>query len=494
MSLFQGWTMPIQQASYNGVMFDVVSIDDQLERAVIEHTYPFVNGADLESMGLNPQTVRLSAVFFGDGYFSQFKALLKALESNKPAVLVHPIRGRMPQMLCVFANFNHNADDVNYATLELQFKEASEMQPIFVFENSVLTAVDSAFSKVNSYLDKAMDYYSVTMEAITAGLSSGSRVIGMWQIIYSVYESIRDLFGADKNSYTLMSGVTASTLSKQSNHAVEDLVLILNNGLTELSQISRQSNHTSSTISQRLLQGRDNSFIIDSDDDDENPVSSDDVFNIRSRFDAVLDAVDIVINYPRNLVKGVEKAPTAAQVAARLKNSGSATIQSYSLGVLKSDAVLLECVLRVACAGVVAKIATQLIEEVADDILPSEVEYLCTKTRLLLLDALNTVRALQKQDESTYLNAPMNNSYMNAQVLSESLRDVAHAVTRLSIAAINQKPPLIVRIVEKTGTMQQQAHWLYGDYTRSNELLRLNAHIRYPNFIEKGTVLNSYAI
>ena len=43
--------MPIQQASYRGVRFDVVSVDDNLERATITHAYPFVNGGDSEDLG-----------------------------------------------------------------------------------------------------------------------------------------------------------------------------------------------------------------------------------------------------------------------------------------------------------------------------------------------------------------------------------------------------------------------------------------------------------
>ena len=49
--------MPIQQASYRGVRFDVVSVDDNLERATITHAYPFVNGGDIEDLGLNPLTI-----------------------------------------------------------------------------------------------------------------------------------------------------------------------------------------------------------------------------------------------------------------------------------------------------------------------------------------------------------------------------------------------------------------------------------------------------
>lgn len=69
-----GWTMPIQQASFKGVKFDVISVDDSFERAIVPHAYPFVNGADIEDMGLNQQTVRLQAVLYGEGYYADYQA------------------------------------------------------------------------------------------------------------------------------------------------------------------------------------------------------------------------------------------------------------------------------------------------------------------------------------------------------------------------------------------------------------------------------------
>ncbi|MCT8807938.1 DNA circularization N-terminal domain-containing protein, partial [Glaesserella parasuis] len=54
-----GWTMPVQQASFKGVQFDVIAVDEIFDKAIAEHAYPFVNGADLEDMGLNPQTIKL---------------------------------------------------------------------------------------------------------------------------------------------------------------------------------------------------------------------------------------------------------------------------------------------------------------------------------------------------------------------------------------------------------------------------------------------------
>ena len=101
----KGWTAPLQRASYRGVRFEVMSVDDEITRATIEHAYPFVNGADVEDLGLNPLTVRLQAVFYGEGYYTDFKKFLSVLGKQGADVLVHPIRGRLQNMICTSACF-----------------------------------------------------------------------------------------------------------------------------------------------------------------------------------------------------------------------------------------------------------------------------------------------------------------------------------------------------------------------------------------------------
>ena len=77
--------------------------------------------------------------------------------------------------------------------------------------------------------------------------------------------------------------------------------------------------------------------------------------------------------------------------------------------------------------------------------------------------------------------------------MAEQLRTQTHKLTQLALAAINRKPPLIIRSVDFDGSIWQIAHAFYGDYTRADELLRLNPHICYPNFIQRGEALNGYA-
>ena len=58
---------------------------------------------------------------------------------------------------------------------------------------------------------------------------------------------------------------------------------------------------------------------------------------------------------------------------------------------------------------------------------------------------------------------------------------------------IAQKPPLITREVEVDSNFHLIAFRWYGDYTRADELARLNPAIKHPSFVTQGAVINAYA-
>jgi len=143
----KGWTAPLQRASYRGVRFD------EITRATIEHAYPFVNGADVEDLGLNPLTVRLQAVFYGEGYYTDFKKFLSVLGKQGADVLVHPIRGRLQNMICTSALFHHEADMIDYVAIDLTFTESTPAEPIFVFESAFLARLDALLTQLEDFVD-----------------------------------------------------------------------------------------------------------------------------------------------------------------------------------------------------------------------------------------------------------------------------------------------------------------------------------------------------
>ena len=46
----------------------LVSIGDDINHAIAETTYPYKNGADLEDMGVDPETLKFSCILSNDEY------------------------------------------------------------------------------------------------------------------------------------------------------------------------------------------------------------------------------------------------------------------------------------------------------------------------------------------------------------------------------------------------------------------------------------------
>lgn len=445
--------MPIQQASFKGVQFDVIAIDESLDKAVAEHTYPFVNGADLEDMGLNPQTIKLQAVCFGEGYYFAYKKLLDTLQQRGADVLVHPIRGRLPNMMLVSANLRHDADNVNYVALDLTFKEASKVQPIFVFEHSLLTKIDRYLNLTDKFVGDMLAWWAKGMEVIAFTHYIKSRLLSQWAAIYGCFEQLNILFDmVDKND-DLPVGVSKESFPEQSERALK----IFYGTLLEQAQKHR--------------------FNVN--------------LGIKAEFNEWVREIDSMLNIPQLLVTGQsQRIESAAQFFAMQKNGRNAMTTRLSAEDVKN----LNCALHLVGCNVLAKTTAEIMESYADNLTPDEIEHITQQTRLLMLKTLNLVRELQQLKQTAENVAEPNNGlYTASYLLAESLRNMASELTQMAIAAINQKPPLIVREVRFNGTLQQVAHDFYRDYRRCDELLRLNPQIRQPNFIEAGQLLNAYA-
>lgn len=447
--------MPIQRASFRGVRFDVLSVDDDFYRSTIEHAYPFVNGADVEDLGLNPLTVRMQAVFYGDGYYTDFKRFLNVLQKSGAATLVHPIRGRLQNMICTGANFRHEADMINYVALDLTFIESTPAKPIFVFNHSLLAKIDALLSELEDFIDDLMALYSEFLEIVAFAANVKSRLQGVYGALFGCFEQIRHLFDFDKTHYAISPAVTKENFKAKASRSVRDLVMMIDAGLRQIA--ARQDLTT------------------------------------RAKFDEVIRVSRQIKTIPADLVSG--KNIKSAKEQAALKSLTSA----FS----KSDTESVNLMMQLAVSVALLRIATELVED--DELLPQDIDYITTKVRSQIVDNLHLLRTQTNKEYqghrkhqgenivvSATLTTPNTGFYTAAHNTAEQLRNKAHKFTQLALAAINRKPPLMVREVPITGTIQQIAHEFYGDYKRADELLRLNPQIRYPNMIERGEWLNSY--
>lgn len=71
------------------------SIGDEISHAIAETKYPYKNGADLEDMGVDPETLKFSGVLINDEYDRNYTELRNWFLSifKAPVLLVHPKHG-----------------------------------------------------------------------------------------------------------------------------------------------------------------------------------------------------------------------------------------------------------------------------------------------------------------------------------------------------------------------------------------------------------------
>lgn len=174
------WAQSLQRASFKGVYFDVLSIEDGIERAIVEHHYAYAEGSDIEDTGAISHEVTLTAVFFGETYEARLINLLNICYESGGGVLVHPILGRLPDMQLYSARFNHDADNVDYVAFTLSFKKATKGKPLFSLM-SFLGIIDRIFNKIDDLLQfgehlfnqflgniRQVNYYKARVRALGA--------------------------------------------------------------------------------------------------------------------------------------------------------------------------------------------------------------------------------------------------------------------------------------------------------------------------------------
>lgn len=427
----------MQTASYKGVSFEVININDSAERAVVEHLYPYLNGGDLEDMGLNPKQVQLQAIFNGNGYYTEVTRFLKMMEQRGAGVLVHPIFGRMPNMLCTSYSIRHDAENINYCALDLTFKAATEAEPIFVFESPIVGKIDGLFNQIDALFAQGSEFWSAVMNVASIGFNWQARLLGIWGGLYATFEAVRNLFGLDKKKYRVASSASSKNYAQQANVAIQQLKEMVDLG------VESASNRNALTFSARL----------------------------RNVTEAVAK------------VKAIPKAVSEDETLNRSK----------TVKLKGSDVSELSMMLDLMTFAKLSEYSVQLVESEQETLITYELEELNRTVRAEALALINKIRQAQQAERSAVENAQTTAIYERAEGVIEALRQTAHDFTALILSAINKKPPLVVRACPLNGTLHMVAHALYGDYTRADELLLLNPQIRLPNFMQEGELLNAYA-
>lgn len=140
------WINNLQDASFRGIAFDIVKTDDTADRALVEHSYPYVDGSDVEDMGRGARHISVEAVFYGSDYEPRLQVFLDALDgvdhtlsaedARRGGWFSHPVFGMMFVQVAK-KSIHHDAENIDQASVSIEFVESTTSAPFFSRELAV---------------------------------------------------------------------------------------------------------------------------------------------------------------------------------------------------------------------------------------------------------------------------------------------------------------------------------------------------------------------
>lgn len=125
------WAQTLLDASFKGIVFEVVKTDDSSERATAEHSYPYVDGSDIEDMGRGARHISVEAIFYGDDYETRLQAFLAVLDQPGAGEFIHPVFGSIKNAQATRSSVHHDAENPDYASVPVEFIESTPSNPFF---------------------------------------------------------------------------------------------------------------------------------------------------------------------------------------------------------------------------------------------------------------------------------------------------------------------------------------------------------------------------
>lgn len=438
------WSETLLDASFRGVPLAVVEEGLQAQRALAEHGTPFKDGDSVTDLGRGARRFQMQVIVFGVNYEIELQNVLRALDTQGPGELIHPIYGSLSVVTQTW-DVKHSAENPDSASVNLVFLEDTPDLPFFQrhfeFVDTYVTEAEDAYTWQDGVFELFGRIDSLVAE-IQAWIGGGwvgliEKALGLPGIFLRVQQLRSQILG-------VVSGV--ASMAKNPSAAFDPLVDVFRTP----SQIrSAIQGSTPSSLSALLSRSGIPATMPGSDSLAADATRAGNAFLMAARQGTAPDA-DL-------LPTGMPGDPVAAS--------------AFALVVL----VITE--LAVAHAQAVAVVIED--ESKNPTLSPAELEGLVNLTRSLLQSSILLHRRLYDVETSL--------------PVIEALRNTAAMIQSRARQVILQRPPMIDRTVETPASLRLLAHRWYGDHTRSLELLRLNPDLKTPHNIPAGEVLRAYA-
>ncbi|KNC92778.1 DNA circularization protein [Trabulsiella odontotermitis] len=436
------WKDDLLDASFRGVTFDCLDVSDMLARDVAQYRYPYRNGADVEDLGGKPDNIRMTAIFFGDDYEIRLQKFIHVLNAPGYGELIHPVFGSYPKVQLLSCALSHKADEVNCARLKLTFVEAAPDQQFFSRQYPTQQA-DAIDLNTDSLLDEALAAWNKMM----ASLQQLQYTMERYRNLANTAEFMIQSLSAQINGITMSGldyldepGKFVSDLKGLMSTFSDDLSFTGNRLTSDWRSLTSMSAAVVAMPAQRARQG-----VVDPNSNDDN-----------------------TITVPAMATTSVMPDEDLQQITETSRLTVITEMGSVA-GMILGDELQ------------TPTLTTDQVSDILSDV------------RGFINDAIDAERTREDlmQQEGLVSNTTADTSD-NAAIV-ETLKTLALQLQELARVVILAAPPLICREVPGNCNLHLLAHIWYGDYTRADELLRLNPDLASPNKIAGGTILNAWA-
>jgi prophage DNA circulation protein len=169
---FQASLIP---ASYNGVFFFVTDTTIKAGQRVADHQYPFRSQNYAEPLGRAARNYTFTGYLTGGAgdLQDQYAAMLDAIESPPPGVLVHPVFGQQ-NVVPVSVEFEQTKDE-RYVEIRFQFLEAGDViYPSTGADTQAATINQAALAGQNTQNQFGTDMQNGGVSSPSSALQSSS--------------------------------------------------------------------------------------------------------------------------------------------------------------------------------------------------------------------------------------------------------------------------------------------------------------------------------
>jgi len=146
------WDDRVEVASFRGVEFEVQSIRDAITHRVVEHVFPYRDGANLEETGRDPRPFTIEGAFFGEGYLARLVEFARLCDEGVTGPFVHPLLGTFDCKVMSF-EFTHDGARRDNADFTLELREDGTDTELIDF-----SGVESAAEDLQTEVDAVASY------------------------------------------------------------------------------------------------------------------------------------------------------------------------------------------------------------------------------------------------------------------------------------------------------------------------------------------------